>query len=275
MTSAFQVACVQNCAGDDLDLNIRETLVLTRAAHAAGADLVCLPEYFHCLYASDELTLANALPEQGHPALLAYKTLAAELRCWILLGSISVKLTDGMVNNRSYLLDADGKVVASYNKIHLFDVNLSAGERYLESASVSPGVEATVASTPWGVLGMTICYDLRFPYLYRLLAHSGASFLSVPAAFTATTGKDHWRVLLRARAIETGCFVFAPAQCGVRAWGRATYGRSLVVDPWGHVLCDGGEDVGFVIATVDPAEVYSARARIASLDHDRPVRASQ
>jgi len=262
---------VQNCADDDLDANLRETVDLTREARGAGADLICLPEYFHCIEANDELTSNNAMPERGHPVLAVYQPLAHELGCWILLGSISVKLADGKVNNRSYLLDPDGNVVATYNKVHLFDVTLTDGERYSESASVTPGTQAIIAPTPWGNLGMTVCYDVRFPYLYRLLAKYGASFISVPAAFTTTTGKRHWHVLLRARAIETGCYVFAPAQCGVRSTGRATYGHSLIVDPWGGVIADCGDEPGFVIASIDPEQVENVRSMIPASIHGSEV----
>ena len=190
------------------------------------------------------------------------------IRWAILLGSIAVKLDNGKVHNRSYLLNGSGETAATYNKIHLFDVELKAGESYRESATVEPGTQAVVANTPWGGLGLTVCYDVRFGYLYRELAQAGADFLTVPAVFTRTTGRAHWHVLLRARAIETGCYVFAPGQCGVRPWGRATYGHSLIVDPWGKVLADGGEGPGFVTAQIDPARVAKARGMIPSLNHD-------
>ncbi len=271
MSTPFTVACIQNCADDNLQRNLVETIDFVRQAHAAGAQFICLPEYFPCIEPNDEALFANAFSEDEHPALPAYRALAAELGCWILLGSIAVKLDNAKVNNRSYLLNGSGETVATYNKIHLFDVELRAGESYRESATVQPGTAPVVAKTPWGSLGMTVCYDLRFGYLYRELAHAGADFLTVPAAFTRTTGRAHWHVLLRARAIETGCYVFAPGQCGVRPWGRATYGHSLIVDPWGKVLADGGEDPGFVTAQIDPARVTEARTMIPSLEHDRDI----
>ena len=272
MSAPFTVACIQNCADDNLERNIAETMELVRQAHAGGAELICLPEYFPCIEPDDRALFANARSEDDHPALPAYRSLAAELKCWVLLGSIAVKLDNGKVNNRSYLLNGIGEIVATYNKVHLFDVELKAGEHYRESATVEPGTAAVVADTPWGGLGLTVCYDVRFSYLYRELAQAGADFLTVPAAFTHTTGKAHWHILLRARAIETGCFVFAPGQSGVRPWGRATYGHSLIVDPWGKVLADGGEEPGFVLAQIDPARVVEARGMIPSLDHDRKVK---
>ena len=270
MTSTpFKVACIQNCAGLDLERNIAECSDLVRGACALGAELVCLPEYFVRLDSNEQRAVAEALPEEGHPALAHFTALARELGAWILLGSIPVRVAPDKVNNRSYLLGNDGGIVARYNKLHLFDVDIRDGQTYRESASVRGGTEAVLAPTPWGVLGMTICYDLRFPYLYRALAQAGASFLAVPAAFTQKTGEAHWEVLLRARAIETGCYVFAPCQCGEHDGGRRTYGHSLIVDPWGEVLADGGEVPGFVIAEVDPARVDEVRRMIPSLQHDR------
>lgn len=264
----FKVACVQNCAGLDLERNIAECSDLVRGAHGLGAELICLPEYFVRLDSDERRAVNEALPEEGHPALAHFSALARELSVWILLGSIPVRVAQDKVNNRSYLLAADGTVMARYNKLHLFDVDIRDGQSYRESASVLSGTEAVVAGTPWGPLGMTICYDLRFPYLYRALAQAGASFLAVPAAFTQKTGEAHWEVLLRARAIETGCYVFAPCQCGEHDGGRRTYGHSLIVDPWGEVLADGGEVPGFVIAEIDPARVQEVRRMIPALQHD-------
>jgi predicted amidohydrolase len=174
-----------------------------------------------------------------------------------------------MLANRSFLIDPKGAVRARYDKIHMFDVDLGKGEVYRESKSYAAGTKAVTARLPWGRLGMTVCYDLRFPQLYRALAQEGADFLSVPSAFTRPSGSAHWHVLLRARAIETGCFVFAPAQCGVHEGGRKTYGHSLIVDPWGEVLADGGNEPGFITARIEPERVIEARRRIPSLDHDR------
>lgn len=269
MNKTFNVACIQNCAGNDLRKNIKETTELIQAAHKAGAELICLPENFSFLEVNDERLLAGAFTEETHPAIPHFQSLAAELSVWLLLGSLAIKLPSGKVHNRSYLLDASGNVAARYNKLHRFDVNLKAGESYRESATVEAGDRAVVAATPWGGLGLTICYDLRFAYLYRALAKAGASYLAVPAAFTKTTGQAHWHVLVRARAIETGSYVFAPGQCGVRPNGRATYGHSLIVDPWGRILADGGEEPGFIIAEINPARVDDVRRMIPALEHDR------
>lgn len=269
MSGIFRAACIQNCAGPEIESSLKEAIALVRAAHAAGAELVCLPEYFSCLKVSDDLFAVGALTETEHPALAHCGALARELGIWLLLGSLAVKAGPDKVCNRSYLLDPAGRTVARYDKLHLFDVDLEGGERYRESATIAAGDRAVLAPTPWGPLGLTICYDLRFPQLYRALAQAGASFLTVPAAFARTTGQAHWHVLLRARAIETGCYMLAPCQCGTHGGGRPTYGHSLIVDPWGRVLADGGEDVGFVMAEIDPAEVTKARRMVPSLNHDR------
>ena len=271
MSSTFKVACVQNCADDDLGKNIEQVTVLTRAAAGTGAALVCLPEHFSYLAPSDGQLLENALAEEDHPALKHFRGLAGELKVWLLLGSLAIKLPSGHMNNRSYLLDDRGGIVARYDKLHLFDVSLKTGESYRESATVEAGDKAVVAATPWGKIGMSVCYDVRFAYLYRRLAQAGAMFLSIPAAFTLTTGQAHWHALVRARAIETGSYVFAPAQCGVRRWGRATFGHSLIVDPWGEVLADAGDGPCFISAGVDGARVDEVRRMIPALTHDRPV----
>ncbi len=271
MAAKFKVACIQTCADNDIDRNVTETEAYLRSAVAEGAELVCLAEYFSCIEADESLLLRQAFSEETHPALSHFCALAAELKVWLLLGSLPIRISDSKVNNRSYLIDAAGNIVARYSKMHLFDVALKSGESYRESATVEAGQQAVLATTPWGKLGMTICYDLRFAYLYRALAHAGASFISVPAAFTQTTGEVHWHVLLRARAIETGCFIFAPDQCGVRSSGRATYGHSLIISPWGEILADGGTGPGYVIAEIDPGQVQSARAMIPALQHDRSV----
>jgi predicted amidohydrolase len=209
-------------------------------------------------------------PEAEHPGVPAFQALAAELKAWLLIGSLAVKLDAKTCANRSFLFDPQGRIAARYDKIHMFDVDLANGETYRESATFRPGEQAVTADLPWGRVGLTVCYDLRFAYLYRALAQAGASFLTVPAAFTVPTGEAHWHVLLRARAIETGCYVFAPAQCGEHAEGRKTYGHSLIVAPWGEVLADGGEEVGIIYADVDPAKVTKARNMVPALRHDRP-----
>ncbi len=269
MNRKFKVACVQNNAGEDIRATVAQVDALVRAARASGAELICTSEHFSCLAASDRGLLERALPEDEHPALAHFRA-RRDLGAWLLLGSLAIRAEDDKFRNRSFLLDPSGNVVARYDKIHLFDVALDTGESYRESSTVQGGARAVVAPTPWGLLGLSVCYDLRFAYLYRALAQAGALFLSIPAAFTQTTGQAHWHVLQRARAIETGCYVFAPAQCGTHPGGRRTYGHALVVDPWGRVLADAGEQPGFVVADVDPAETARARAQIPALEHDRP-----
>jgi predicted amidohydrolase len=249
--------------------NLEAVRPLVRQVREAGADLIALPENVAMLEPSGRLIREKAEPEDNHPALAVFQDLARETGAWILVGSLAVRLESGAVANRSLLIDAVGAVVARYDKIHMFDVDLEGGESYRESEMFRPGAQAVVARTPWGGLGMSICYDLRFPHLYRALAQAGAFMLAVPSAFTQVTGRAHWHALLRARAIENGCFVIAPAQCGTHAEGRKTYGHSLVVDPWGHVLADGGDGVGGLVAEVDPGRAAEVRRMIPSLTHDR------
>jgi len=269
VSGRFKVACVQTNSGRDIGPNVEAASVAVRQAREGGADLIALPENVAMIEPDGARLRAKAETEARHQALSAFRNLARETGAWILIGSLAVKLDEGRIANRSYLIGADGAVEARYDKIHMFDVDLENGESYRESATFRPGAAAVVAATPWGPLGLTVCYDLRFPYLYRSLAHAGAVMLTVPSAFTEVTGRAHWHVLLRARAIETGSFVIAPAQCGTHAEGRRTFGHSLVVDPWGEVLADGGTEVGVILAEIDLAKVARARAMIPSLMHDR------
>ncbi len=271
MAQCFKVALVQNRADADMHANIAECSDLVRRAHDQGADLICLPELFSCLYSSDAALEVGPHPEERHPALAHFSNLAAELGTWIQPGSIAVEMPTGKLRNRAVMLDAAGSVVARYDKVHMFDVDLADGESYRESELFESGEEAVLAPTPWGLVGLTVCYDLRFAYLYRSLAQAGASYLTVPAAFMRTTGKAHWQVLLRSRAIETGCYVFAACQWGAHG-DAVTYGHSLVVAPWGEVIADGGDSGGVVIADVDPAKVEAARAMVPALRHDRALR---
>jgi predicted amidohydrolase len=229
-----------------------------------------MPENVSMMESGRRNIIGKAMPEHRHKALAAFRELARETRLWVHCGSLAVSLDDDRVANRSYVVDPQGEIVAKYDKIHMFDVDLGNGEAYRESATFAAGDSAQVVGLPWGKLGLSICYDVRFPHLYRDLARAGAEFLAVPSAFTRTTGRAHWHVLLRARAIETGCYVFAPAQCGEHAGGRETFGHSLIVAPWGAVLADGGEQPGFVMATVEVADVAEARRKVPSLTHDRP-----
>jgi predicted amidohydrolase len=270
VTGSFTVGLVQLNAGRELEPNVAAAGRLVREAKARGADFVITPENTAMMEPKRPLILEKARPEAEHPAIPAFGALAAELGVWLLIGSIAVKLDAEHCANRSILFDPKGRIAQRYDKIHMFDVDLKGGESYRESATFRPGGRAALAELPWGRLGMTVCYDLRFAHLYRALAQAGADFLTVPAAFTRPTGEAHWHVLLRARAIETGCYVFAPAQCGEHAEGRRTYGHSLVVSPWGEILAEGGAvEPGVILAEIDPAKVAEARRMIPALTHDR------
>ncbi len=271
MAECFKVALVQNRAGADIQANIAECSDLVRQAHDQGADLICLPELFSCFYSSEGTLDVGPRPEDSHPALLRFSELARELGTWIQPGSVAVETPAGKLRNRAVMMDPSGTLVAQYDKVHMFDVDLADGESYRESQVFESGDQAVLAPTPWGLVGLTVCYDLRFAYLYRSLAQAGARYLTVPAAFMRTTGKAHWQVLLRSRAIETGCYVFAACQWGAHG-DAVTYGHSLVVAPWGEVIADGGESGGVVIAEVDPAKVEEARSMVPALRHDRPLR---
>ena len=275
MAQRFTVACVQTNSERDFEPNIRATSAMVREARRAGADFVLLPENVSMLEPVSRLFKEKAQPEQEHPALAAFRDLAHETGVWLLIGSLAIKSPDGRVANRSLLVDPQGLIVAHYDKIHMFDVDLGSGENYRESATIAPGETAVLADTPWGAIGLSVCYDLRFPHLYRRLAQQGAAYLSIPAAFTRTTGRAHWHILQRARAIENGAFVFAPAQCGTHAEGRQTYGHSLIVDPWGTVLADAGEEPGLILAEINPEQVTEARKRVPSLTHDRPFHSDE
>ena len=269
MGGPFTVACIQTNSGNDAAANLAAALALAREARAAGAELIALPEVVGLIESDHAALAAQARGEEDHRALAAFAAFAAAAGTWLLVGSLTVRLDGGRLANRSFLVDPRGLIAARYDKIHLFDVDLPGGLRTRESDRYEAGASAVVAALPWGGLGMTVCYDLRFPMLYWDLAQAGADFLAVPSAFTRTTGQAHWHALLRARAIETGCYVIAPAQCGDHAAGRASYGHSLVVEPWGEVVADGGEEVGFVLAEIDPARVREARAAIPALKNAR------
>ncbi|MGL4967323.1 MAG: carbon-nitrogen hydrolase family protein [Inquilinus sp.] len=268
----FTAACVQLNVGTEIEPNLQDAGALIRRARDAGATLIATPENTGFIVQGREAVLERALPEDRHHGLPFFADLARETGATLLIGSLSIGLPDGKAANRSYLFAPSGEILARYDKIHMFDVDLAGGERYRESATFGPGDQAVVAPLPaGGVLGLTVCYDLRFAYLYRALAQAGADILSVPAAFTCKTGQAHWHVLLRARAIETGSFVIAPAQTGTHDRGRQTYGHSLIVAPWGEVLADAGEEVGIVTAEIDLARVEEARTAVPALRHDRRV----
>ena len=267
--TVFTAACIQTTTVTDIDRNLDLLRPMIRQAAEAGANFITMPENATMLDRKRVAILDKAREEADHPAIPFMAEMARETGAWLLAGSLTIRLSDEQVANRSFLFDPSGVVAARYDKIHMFDVDLASGERYRESSYVRSGEEAVLASTPWGLLGMTVCYDLRFAALYRALAQGGASFLTVPAAFTHFTGKAHWHVLLRARAIETGCFVIAPAQTGTHEDGRKTYGHSLIVAPWGEVLADAGEAPGVITAEIDLAKVEEARGMVPALRHDR------
>jgi predicted amidohydrolase len=271
--TAFRAACVQLRSSDDVAENIRTTSALIREAKARGADFIATPENTTLMAPDGSAKLERSYPEEADPALPAFRALAAELGAWLLIGSLAIKVSDAKTANRSFLIDPKGAIAARYDKIHLFDVDLPSGEKYRESNTVAGGGRAVTTDLPWGKIGLSVCYDLRFPQLYRALAQAGALLLTVPAAFTETTGKAHWHVLLRARAIENGAFVIAPAQGGTHAGGRKTYGHSLIVAPWGEVLAEAGTDPGVIVTDIDLALAAEARARIPNLKHDRPFEA--
>lgn len=272
----MRAGLVQLTVNDDPAANLPETLRLIRAAAAGGAEFVLTPECTNCLSSSRDHQRRVLQSEKDDQTLAALRAEAAVLGIWLLIGSLAVKTqdADGRFANRSFLVGPDGAVVARYDKIHMFDVTISDSESYRESAGYRPGQAALLAQTPWGALGMTICYDVRFPHLHRDLAKAGAQILAVPAAFNHVTGAAHWEVLLRARAIETGCFVLAPAQTGFHpetsgGKGRRCHGHSLIVAPWGEVLADAGVEPGVVFADIDMGAVAIARSRVPALTHDR------
>jgi predicted amidohydrolase len=267
--SKFRVACVQLRSGDDVAENIRDAERWIRAAAKDGAQFIATPENTTLMAPDGGAKLAHSYDEAHDPALPVFADLAKDLGIWLLAGSLAIKVSDTKTANRSFLFSPDGKISARYSKVHLFDVDLPSGEKYRESNTVAGGTEAGLADTPWGKIGLSICYDIRFPQLYRAMAKKGAFAFTAPSAFTETTGKAHWHVLLRARAIENGAFMIAPAQGGLHANGRQTYGHSLIVGPWGEVLAEGGIEPGIFAAEIDPQLSVEARAKVPSLGHDR------
>lgn len=271
----MRVALAQMTSTDQPQENLAAALGLIGQAALDGAGFVLTPEVTNCLSTSRRHQQAVLCAEQDDPVLAGLRNAAARHGLWLLAGSLAVKTTDtdGRFANRSFLIGPDGGIAARYDKIHMFDVTISETETYAESNNYRPGEAAVVAQTPFGVLGLSICYDLRFAALYRRLAQAGAQILTVPSAFSPATGAAHWEALLRARAIETGCYVLAPAQTGSHPTSagkpRQTYGHSLAISPWGEVLVDGGTVPGLCFADLDLAQVASARARVPSLTHDR------
>jgi predicted amidohydrolase len=267
--STFKVGLIQMRSGLDPQANLAAVLAGIDEAKRGGADYVQTPEMTNVLENKRERLFSKIFAEENDPTLATVCEMARKLGIYIHLGSLAVKASPDKAANRGFLIDRNGNIAARYDKIHMFDVDLAGGESYRESASYRPGELAVVADLPWGRLGMSVCYDLRFPALYRALAEAGASFLAIPSAFTRQTGEAHWHVLMRARAIENGCYVIAAAQGGKHEHGRETFGHSLVVDPWGQITAEGGTEPGVIFAEVDPAQVAAARGRVPSLLHGR------
>ncbi len=265
----FRVALLQMQTGNDLGHNLDSVKAMAREAARNGAQFVLTPEYALMMDGSGRVMRERALPADGGSGLAELQALARELSVWLLAGSLTLRTQGDRIANLSYLLATDGHVVASYDKIHMCDATLPDGKVIRESSAYCPGDRAVIAETPWGKLGMTVCYDLRFPQLYRTLAKAGALYLTIPSSFQRATGKVHWHTLIQARAIENACFVFAPAMCGEHPGNRTTYGHSLVVDPWGEILADGDDAPGIVYADIDPQRVDRVRSMLPCLEHDR------
>jgi deaminated glutathione amidase len=268
-TGPFVIGCVQVNPSDDRQVGIAKAEMAIRTAVSKGASLVVLPEYATFLHASGNVMRSNALREEDDPALARFCQVAKEEGVWLLVGSLALATDRGKLANRSFLISASGTIVSRYDKIHMFDATLPGGRTIRESSSYEPGTKAVVVDTPWAKLGMSICYDVRFPALYRALAHSGAQIIVVPAAFTKATGELHWKTLLQARAIENSAYVVAAATCGIHPGGHETFGHAMIVDPNGRVIAEAGDEPEVICATVDISKVESVRGRMPSLEHDR------
>ncbi|MBU6252374.1 MAG: carbon-nitrogen hydrolase family protein [Alphaproteobacteria bacterium] len=266
----MKIALFQMCAGINPAKNASALVDAIKAAKVGGATMLFTPEMSGLLDRDRARAQPHILPEVGHPVLASVQSAAREAGMWVHLGSLALA-GEGRNLNRGFVVSPDGQIFARYDKLHLFDVDLPTGESWRESAAYSPGADSVVAKTPVGKLGLSICYDLRFPALYQALSAAGAEILAVPAAFTVPTGEAHWHVLLRARAIENACWVVAAAQCGTHEDGRETYGHSLVVDPWGRVVLDMEQQIGLGFADIDPNILADVRTRVPVLDHRRSI----
>jgi predicted amidohydrolase len=269
MIATFKAAMIQMRAGLAPAANVDAAVRMIGEAKAAGAEYALTPEMTNVMEVKRDRLFGTIVEEAADASLATFRELARKLGITIHVGSLAIRVSPDRAANRSFLITPKGDIAARYDKIHMFDVDLEGGESYRESRTYRPGEQAVLSDLPWGRLGLTICYDLRFPALYRALAEAGATMLAIPSAFTQKTGEAHWHVLMRARAIENGCFVFAAAQAGKHENGRETFGHSLIVDPWGRILAEGGTEPGVVMAEIDMAEVSKARARIPSLQHGR------
>jgi deaminated glutathione amidase len=268
-TGKFRAGLIQMRTGRTPQANHDAAAKLIGEAKRNGADYVQTPEMTNIMEVNREKFFGAIVGEDADTGLAMFRELARALGIYIHVGSLAIKVSPDKAANRAFLIDPRGEIVARYDKIHMFDVDLANGESYRESRNYRAGELAVVNDLPWGRLGITICYDLRFPALYRALAEAGASFLAIPSAFTKQTGEAHWHILNRARAIENGCFVLAAAQGGKHENGRETFGHSLVIDPWGRIVAEGGTEPGVVMAEIDPAEVVAARSKVPSLQHGR------
>jgi predicted amidohydrolase len=269
MTQVFRAACIQMRSGLDIDRNVADATALIAEAAGLGASFVSTPEMTALFEGEGAALLAKARSEADDTALQRFRALAEELGLWLHIGSLAIKISDTHCANRGFLIGPDGRVRATYDKVHMFDVQIGDGQVYRESSRYRAGERLAVADAAGVRVGLSVCYDVRFAYLYRALAKAGAQVLTVPAAFTKTTGQAHWHVLLRARAIETGSFVIAAAQCGRHENGKETFGHSLIIDPWGRILAEAGEEPGVIVAEIDPALSAEARGKIPALSHDR------
>jgi predicted amidohydrolase len=268
-SQTFRAGLIQMRSGREPAANLDAAVKLIGEARKAGADYVQTPEMTNIMEVSREKLFSTIAPEETDISLAALRDLARKLSLYIHIGSLAIKVSPDKAANRAFLIDPKGEIVARYDKIHMFDVDLANGESYRESRNYRAGELAVVTDLPWARFGISVCYDLRFPSLYRALTEAGSSVLTIPSAFTRQTGEAHWHILMRARAIENGCFVLAAAQGGTHENGRETFGHSLVVDPWGRIVAEGGTEPGVIMAEIDPAAVAAARARIPSLQHGR------
>ncbi len=265
----MRAALITLTSSNDMADNIEVVSAYIKEAAGAGAQFISTPETTHLMEMNRKAVLEKSFYEEDDPGLQAFRVLAKELGIWLHIGSLIIKSADDRLANRAFVINPEGEVAARYDKIHLFDVTLANGESYRESSLYDSGDKAVVLEMPFGTLGLSICYDLRFPYLYRALAEAGANILLVPAAFTQQTGEAHWHTLLKARAIETGCYVLAAAQTGKHSTGRNTYGHSLVVAPWGEIVADGGTAPGITLADLQLEKSVKARQTVPSLYHGR------
>lgn len=273
----LRVGLITMCASRSVDQNIADATRLVEEAAAKGAQYIQTPEFTTLMEMNSAKLFAATKPEENNPTVAHFQALAKRLGVWLHIGSMGVLVKADKIGNRSLLIAPDGRITARYDKLHMFDASLGSGEKFRESKNFEPGSEAVVAETPWGGLGLTVCYDLRFPALFRALAQGGAGIIAVPSAFQKSTGEVHWHPLLQARAIETGSYIVASAQAGMHECQRETYGHALIVDPWGKVVAEAGVEPSVTFYDIDLAKVSEARQRIPSLEHDRPfklVRAS-